>query len=658
MKRYANEPAANDCSTNESFAQVLDLAMSRRQALGVGLSAFVAGSFGLGVAQPASGAPADDVPGVHELFRFQGVPVSTDDTVHVPAGYVCQVLYPWGHPINNVGPKFDPKATNTAAEQAKQAGMGHDGMEWFPHPESPGPDRGLLCINHEYTDQGLLFPDGAWESITPARLEKSQAAHGVSVIEVVRKNGVWEVVDSKFARRITANTEVRISGPGAKLVGEKARGTLANCAAGKTPWGTYLTCEENYFSMFGTDDVEWEPNPAEVRYGMVKNGFWVEKDGKEVPVYFWWKGDPRFDLKETPTEPNRFGYVVEIDPTDPQSTPVKRTALGRFRHENAAVTLAADGRIVVYMGDDERNEYIYKFVSRDKYDPENRAANLNLLDAGTLYAARFDADLSGQWLKLVPKPNDANLADAAHVCVFTRFAADAIGATRMDRPEWLAVHPTTGEVYVTLTNNSLRGFTSDSAQVAAHQKPPADGPPVDRANPRQNNVYGHIVRWREAGGDAASLTFRWDVFLLAGDPQLDEQTPSVDIRGDAFGSPDGLWFDPRGILWIQTDVSTRSLGKGHYKYLGNNMMLAADPQRRTVRRFMTGPRGCEVTGVTMTPDRKTLFVNIQHPGEPSDEVSDGRQPCKVSTWPDGKADGRPRPATVAIYRTDGGDIGE
>jgi secreted PhoX family phosphatase len=337
---------------------------------------------------------------------------------------------------------------------------------------------------------------------------------------------------------------------------------------------------------------------------------------------------------------------VEIDPYDPGRRPVKHTALGRIKHEGAPVTLAKDNRAVVYMGDDERFEYIYKFVSKDVFQPHDRAANLRLLEEGTLWVARFAADGSGEWLELTHGKNGlaaAGFASQADVLINARAAADHVGATKMDRPEWIAIHPKTGEVYCTLTNNTMRG---------------RDGKPaVDAANPRVNNVYGHIVRWREQGGDAAATRFAWDVFALAGDPSQADAAKRGAIKGDAFGSPDGLWFDPRGVLWIQTDVSTSTLNKGDYANLGNNQMLAADPSTGDIRRFLTGPNGCEVTGVITTPDGRTMFVNIQHPGEAPSERSDPAKPTAISTWPDGPGAGRPRSATIVIRKRDGGIIG-
>lgn len=606
-------------------------------------------------------------------FHFKGVPISTEDTVMVPEGYVAEVVFGWGDPINGQGPAFLRGAANTAEEQALQAGMGHDGMQWFPWPgdDEARSDRGLLVMNHEYTDQGLLFPDGL-EPMTKEKVAKCQAAHGVSVVAMAFQDGSWKVVPSPWSRRITATTPMKLTGPAAgsrHLIsptdpdGDTALGTFNNCASGMTPWGTYLACEENFHNYFGTEAPDFAPTMEQRRYGLSAPGGQSEEEPKRS-LYQWWKHDERFDLAKHPGEAYRCGYVVEIDPTDPVATPRKHTALGRFKHENAAVTLSQDQRVVIYLGDDEKNEYIYKFVSKDRFDPSNRNGNLKLLENGTLHVARFLPGGRGEWIPLIQGGHgltqENGFAKQEDIAVHTRQAADRVGATMMDRPEWISVHPHSKEVYVTLTNNSLRGKPEPSVN-------PIDGsatagksqPPVDAANPRKNNVYGHILKWAEDGGDAAAAAFIWDRFLLAGDPGLDspETTEKVDIIGDPFGSPDGLTFDPRGILWIQTDVSTKTLNKKEYANLGNNMMLAADPVTKTVRRFLTGPKGCEITGLTFTPDLKTMFVNIQHPGEPSTDVSDHTQPTAVSRWPDMAAGDRPRPATVAISRKDGGLIG-
>ncbi|MBI3144076.1 MAG: PhoX family phosphatase, partial [Pseudogulbenkiania sp.] len=364
--------------------------------------------------------------------------------------------------------------------------------------------------------------------------------------------------------------------------------------------------------------------------------------------YNWAVEDFRFDLQLNPNEANRFGWVVEIDPFEPSSKPVKRTALGRFKHEGATVTIAPSGHAVVYMGDDQRFEYIYKFVSKNKYNAKNRKANMSLLDEGTLYVARFNADGSGAWLPLVAGQNglsaDQGFADQGEVVIKARIAADIVGATKMDRPEWIAANPRkAGEVYCTLTNNSDRG---------------KDGKPgPDAANPRADNKFGHIIRWLENGGDAAAAGFKWDIFALAGRPDAAKEQHKGAFKGDAFGSPDGLKFDHNGVLWVQTDVSTSTVNMKEYAGMGNNQMLAVVPETGEFRRFLTGPNGCEITGLAFTPDNKTLFVNIQHPGEPDSERSDPAKPKAISAWPDGDKGGRPRAATVVIRKLDGGVIG-
>ncbi len=584
---------------------------------------------------------------------FTAVPVSRADTLAVPPEYEAQVLYRWGDATGIAGaaaPAFKADASNSWQEQLLQSGMHHDGMEYFPLDKNPR--HGLLAINHEYTDDGLLHSDGmaTW---TAEKVRKSQAAHGVSIIEVVERGGVWRVMpNSRYARRITANTPMQFSGPAAghallqtaaDPAGTRPLGTLNNCAAGQTPWGTFLTCEENWNGYFSVQD---KPSPDEARYGLRAKGF----------GYRWHEFDARFDAVKHPNEPNRFGWVVEIDPQDPAQTPLKRTALGRFKHEGATTTLSRDGHAVVYMGDDERFEYVYKFVSRDKVKPGGLRANKDLLDHGTLYAGRFDTQGYGRWLPLVQGEKGLSAADGfasqAEVLIKCRQAADAVGATRMDRPEWVAVHPNTGEVFLTLTNNSARG---------------QDGRGADDANPRGDNIMGHIIRWREGpgqgtaralrDGDAGATEFRWMHFALAGDPNAGKAEYRGTIQGDMYGSPDGLQFDAGGMLWIQTDISTSAMHKGAYAAMGHNMMLCADPTTGETKRFLTGPAGCEVTGVTFTPDRRAVFVNVQHPGETSSERGDPARPKAVSHWPDGPSGGRPRSATVVIRRKDGGIVG-
>ncbi|MBP6563796.1 MAG: PhoX family phosphatase, partial [Neisseriaceae bacterium] len=443
----------------------------------------------------------------------------------------------------------------------------------------------------------------------------------------------------------TPTTPMTLSGPAkghplmrtaADKRGEKVLGTMQNCANGQTPWGTYLTCEENWSDIFVK--ASGEMTPLEKRYGI------ATKDSG----YRWSEVDERFDVLKNPNEPNRFGWVVEIDPFNPKSTPVKHTALGRIKHEGATMAVAPDGRVVVYMGDDQKFEYIYKFISTKTYQPTNGAANMRLLEEGTLYVAKFNEDGSGAWLPLIygqgPLTSANGFQDQGEVLINTRRAADLMGATKMDRPEWIAVDPTrAGSVYCTLTNNNDRG---------------KDGKPgTDAANPRANNLFGHIIHWQERQADVAQLAFTWDILALAGSPFAQKAEHQGNLVGDAFGSPDGLSFDHRGVLWVQTDVSSSTLNLKDYAGMGNNQMLAVVPETGEFKRFLTGPNGAEVTGIAFTPDNRTLFINIQHPGEPADGPSDHLQPKGLSSWPDGPSGGRPRSATVVIQKIDGGIIG-
>jgi len=573
---------------------------------------------------------------------FSAVAASSADAVLVPPGYVAEAIYAWGDPVGLAAgmPAFRPDAGNSAAEQALQAGMHHDGMHLFPL----APDRGLLAMNHEYTDDGLLHADGM-KTWSAEKVRKSQASHGVSVIEVARgADGRWlPVRPSRYARRITATTPMRLAGPAAghpllrtalDETGTRVLGTFNNCAHGVTPWGTYLTCEENFAGYFHGPA---EPDAHGRRWNLRARG----------AGYRWHEHDERFDATRHPNEINRHGWIVEIDPFDPDSTPVKRTALGRGAHEGALVMVAPDGRAVVYTGEDARFEYIYKFVSRDRVRAGGYAANAELLDHGTLYVARFDDGGRGEWLELGVGRNGldaaSGFANAGDVLIKSRQASDRVGGTRMDRPEWIAGDPRSGTMWCALTNNSSRGQPGF--------------PGVDAANPRANNTMGGVIRWTESAG-LAGTRFDWDHFILAGDPANERAEAKGTVKGDPFGAPDGIWLDPRGILWIQTDASSSVMGKGDYTRLGNNTMLAVDPRTGECRRFLTGPVGCEVTGMVMTPDLKTLFINIQHPGETPSERSDPEQPARFSTWPQSLTQGsRPRSATVAIRKLDGGVIG-
>lgn len=690
-----DDDGASNPSLNPSLDQVVEQAVAanpRRRALlkaGLGVSAL---PFFGGLA--ACGSDSDPVTFSEKMLGFEAVPMSTADTVVVPTGYVATPIVPWGEPINDRAPAWKADASNSAADQEQQVGDNHDGIFFFPFNlarTGPGEssDEGLLAINHEYLNPEYFYAPGNDPAdylapFTAEKARKGQAAHGVAIVHVRKQpDGSWiHVKSSTYNRRIHGNTPIDIQGPAAGLdamktaadpSGRRVLGTLNNCGSGITPWGTYLTCEENFNGYFGWNGEKTQ-TANEARYGIQKDGF----------GYRWHTVDPRFDVAVNPNEPNRFGWVVEIDPFAPNSTPVKRTALGRFKHEAAEVVIAPNGKVVVYMGCDERNEYIYKFVSAGTFDRTNptSAANRRLLEEGTLYVGKFEAGATvgdrmgtGRWMPLVFGQNgltpENGFTSQGDVMIRARQAADRVGATMMDRPEWIAANPKkAGDVYVALTNNNRRGSAPESSN-----KP--DGttaggsarPPVDEANPRPNNVWGQVLRWSEAGGDASALTFTWDIFVMAGQPSITgARAPSSNVNAsNLFNSPDGLQFDAFGRLWIQTDGNFSN--SGEYAGMGNNQMLVADPQTKEVRRFLVGPSGCEVTGVCWTPDRKTMFVNIQHPGElgshprapknPDGSIMGDNQisrtPTLFSQWP--IAGQRPRPATVVIRRIDGGPIG-
>lgn len=643
---------SND-SHNDCISALVDARVSRRQVLAGGMGLSVAGLVsGLAPAFANAAPHAHSSPPSPIRLGFESIPISTEDKVIVPDGYLAEVIYPWGDPtgIPNNMPEFKFDGSNTAVEQAAQAGMHHDGMRFFPLPMgSTGSKHGLLVINHEYPDPGLLTTDGN-KKMTEEKYKKSVASVGVSVIEIgKKKDGSWVVVrPSRFARRITADTPIALSGPAAghpllvtlnDPTGREVLGTIQNCANGWTPWGTYLTCEENFDSHFADFSQKSDHDFNKTRYGVPD----------EEKVYKWSEVDFRFERQINKNEINRFGWVVEIDPYDPKSKPKKRTAMGRVKHEGATPAVAKDNRVVFYMGDDQRFEYIYKFITKNSWNAKNRKANFDLLDEGTLYVAKFHEDGNGEWRELTHGKNgltaDRGFASQGELLIKTRLAADVVGATKMDRPEWIAVNPhRQGEVFCTLTNNSQRG---------------AEGKPgVDAANPRKNNLFGHIMHWVEADNDPAALAFKWDIFAMAGRPDAPlKEHQGSSYKGDAFGSPDGLYYAATGILWIQTDISTSILNQREYAGVGNNMMLATVPASGEIKRFLTGPNNCEITGISFTPDQKTLFVNIQHPGEPGSEVTDPANPTGISNWPDANPAGRPRSATVVVRKKDGGVIG-
>ena len=636
MAKDFSEMEDSNCSSNQSIHEVIET--SKRAFLKSGVVVSLAS-----VMAPLAGCAV--LSGPQKKLGFKPIPVGMGDKLVVPEGYTAMPLAPWGEPVGIAGrmPAFKMDGSNTAEDQAVQMGMHHDGLAFFP---LQGSTRGLLAINHEYTDDGLLHV-GGFNQMNPEKVRKAQNAHGLSVIEVEMKNGRWDMVrPSPYARRVTLSTPFRVAGPAAghplmrtsaDPQGVTVLGTLNNCASSKTPWGTYLSGEENFAFYFGAGD---KPTKDQQRWGAPKSGF-----------YAWDKHDPRFDLQKNPNELHRFGWVVELDPMDPNSTPVKRTALGRAAHEGAWVGVTKDGRAVVYSGEDARFEYIYKFVSRDKIKQAGNGltqaqANKDLLDHGVLHVARFDANGKGQWIPMVhgqgPLTAANGFADQGEVLIKSRQASDLLGATKMDRPEWLTIDPQSGWVYCTLTNNSQRGTPGK--------------PGVDAANPRANNVMGQIIRWKDEN-DFDGRTFEWNHLVLAGDPNNQRADAKGNINGDIYACPDGITFDKQGVLWIQTDAHATQMYKGELARIGNNQMLACDTATGETRRFLTGPTNCEVTGVAFTPDSTTMFVSIQHPGETPSDRSDPANPSQYSNWPDYARNGRPRSALVVIRKIDGGVVG-
>lgn len=609
---------------DNDFDAVVERALSRRGFLG-GVLAFgsVAALGSVTTALTPLSAEA-----AMERFGFKPVEANSLDTITVPEGYKWHVAAKWGDPLFADVPDFDDASRGTPESQSKAFGDNNDGMALFVDG-----DRSVLVVNNEYTNRSIIW--GNREEGKPAGaadIQKGMMAHGITVAEVKDTGGQWEIVkDSPVNRRITPQTDMAITGPArghdlmktaADPSGTVSKGTWNNCGNGRTPWGTYLACEENFNGYFSSSDENYERADALKRYGVnVKD--WG---------YGWAQIDDRFDISKNPNEPNRAGYVVEIDPYDPASTPRKLTALGRFKHENAEVVMNADGRVVVYMGDDERGEFLYKFVSDGVY-AEGGDTNA-LLEEGTLYAAVFSDNGSGKWVEL---SEEATGMSKAEICIHTRMAASKVGATTMDRPEWVAANPLKSEVYCALTNNKNRAVKPNAG---------GDATPVNGPNPRSANKYGQIVRWRPVNSDHTAADFTWDLFVLAGNPTVhdDAYGGSDNVNaGNMFNSPDGIFFDNKGLLWIQTDGNYSN--KEDFAGMGNNQMLVGDPVSGEIRRFLVGPSECEVTGVAFSADRKTLFVGIQHPGERG-----------TSHWPGG-GNTVPRSGVVAISREDGAVIG-
>lgn len=600
------EPSRKNAPQGEIEGQMMHEVLAhpsvkRRTILRGGLGAFAA-AFGSSTLLSACGDGSDSGDAANYAVSFKGVIATTGDQVIVPEGYTAEVLFSAGDAVVAGAVGFTGSKLDSAAME-KVSGGNHDGMHFYPIAGVDPNKGGLLAINHEAPDLNVLEPNGLPSGVNQSAYIAGADAEtrkrilstvGVSVIEIELVNGKWAVKkNSRFNKRYSGNTEFQVRGPAVGAVGSTVIGTLNNCASGMTPWGTYLTCEE-------TTDNYLDPSQ----------------------------------------NPKGYGWVVEIDPQG-VFPPVKRTALGRFDHENTAYMLDADNTLAIYMGDDSRPGCVYKFVPSGKYDPANRAANQHLLDAGKLYAAKFNADGTGRWVELTqgvnglvagaldkgditqfdagsePAPKVIDFNTQADVLVETKAAARVAGATLMDRPEWVSVGPDR-RVYCAFTNNSSRKQS-------------------DAANPRISNSHGHILRWTEDGNTAKATTFKWEVFLLAGDPRLTTANLKGNINGDTFSSPDGIDVDPQGRLWVQTDASTSSSTTNTF---GNNAMYSVDPVTKKSARFLVGPDGCEITGLTYTPDLKNFFINIQHP----------------TTWP-GTVSGKGLSSTIVVRRTDGKVVG-
>jgi uncharacterized protein len=618
-------------TSNETFASILQAYMSRRTLLKGAVTSLV-----LAYASPwlRSSAEAGSA-------GFTSLTHSMEDKLLVPSGYEYQVLIRWGDPVIPDTPRFDPQA-QTPAKQARQFGYNADFIGFLPLPYGThNSDHGLLVVNHEYTNPELMFAnwDGKLESKTREMVDIEIAAHGLAVIEIRRgATGAWSYgSNSPYNRRLTAESPMALSGPAAghrwlktsyDSTGTLVRGTLNNCAAGMTPWGTILTAEENFDICF-TDAIDSVADASvrsiHQRYGLRDR-------------YGWARYHDRFDVAKEPNEALRFGWVVEVDPYDPRSVPVKRTALGRTKHEAATVVIAQGGQAVVYSGDDGQFEYLYKFVSSGRYDQTNRAANMGLLDSGTLYVAKFRDDGTGEWLPLIfglgPLTPANGFDSQAEVLINTRRAADLLGATKMDRPEDVEANPKTGKVYAVMTNNTRRKLEQ-----------------VDKANPRPENKHGHIIELVEDGGEAAASTFHWELFIACGNPHNPDDNAFYQGHNDVswMSCPDNVAFDDTGRLWVATDGQPTSIEKNDAVYV----VEVEGPQRGMSKLFLSGVPGGEICGPAFTPDNRTFFVAIQHPGEAKGATFAN----PLSRFPDYAPDMPPRPSVVAIYRPDGGKVG-
>ncbi|SFP16847.1 hypothetical protein SAMN03159463_03741 [Mesorhizobium sp. NFR06] len=588
-------------------------------------------------------------------FKFDELEAGIDDKHHVAPGYDADVLLRWGDPLFADSPDFDP-LKQSAEAQARQFGHNNDYVGYIPIDGSA--EHGLLVVNHEYTNPHLMFPgivsivekDGKKKAevapLSKEQVDIEMAAHGGTIVEIRKDGGKWQVVrDGKLNRRIMSTTEMTLSGPvaghdrvktNADPSGTKVIGTLNNCAGGVTPWGTYVMAEENIHGYFSGELPEGHREAANYKRLGIPEG-----------AYEWGAHYDRFNLAKEPNESNRFGWIVEVDVSDPNSVPRKRTAMGRFKHEGAESIVAKDGRVVFYLGDDERFDYVYKFVTKGKFDPNDRAANMNLLDDGTLSVAKFAEDGSVEWMPIVfgqgPLTADNGFASQADVLIETRRAADLLGATKMDRPEDIQPNAGNGKVYVMLTNNTKR---------KAEQ--------VDAANPRADNAFGHIIEIVEDGGDFAATRGKWEVLLKCGDPSIAAVGATFSTATTAhgwFGMPDNCAVDSAGRLWVATD------GQGPKATGRTDGLWAVDTEgaaRATSKLFFRVPIGAEMCGPLFLPDDQTAFVAVQHPGDGGEDWEGFGRPSYYedpsTRWPDFKPDMPVRPSVVAITRQGGGKI--
>ncbi|MEI1690811.1 PhoX family phosphatase [Acinetobacter nosocomialis] len=721
---HEDQELDNNTSDNIHFRDVLDQYVSRRSLITKAASGAVALTLastltGCNDNNDDSGSNNGGTASVDpnkkpEKLTFTPVAKNLNDIVTVPEGYEANVIYALGDSLNPSFGDWDDNNIPSGPSFQFRSGDCHDGMHYFGLNTSTNrfddtvSAQGLLVMNHEYINQTFLHPKGPTK-VDGRRPEdeviRETNAHGVSVVHIKKDPATQKVEvvkNSIFNRRITGSTVMDFAGAaaGSNLLstrfspaGRQTRGTHNNCGNGYTPWGTYLTTEENfigYFARSTTDDALRTPEEiiALKRYGLKAGSSsrygWETAIGQveAQDLYDRWNADVKAAqaTQDYRNGPNTFGWMVEIDPFDNRQNPVKRTSLGRFAHEDSACRAIAGQPIAFYMGDDSRGEYIYKFVSTAVWDTKDinggYAAGDKYMNSGKLYVAKFNNDGSGQWIELAYGKNGLNESNTtypfksqADVVTFARLAADSVGATKMDRPEWATVNPINGEIYVTLTNNSNRGKDY----------------PTDAANPRnytdlyagtkeqKGNVNGHIIRFKETDDKTTAETFKWDIYLFGAEASM---ASNINLSGltdnNDFSSPDGMWFDPRGVLWIETD-------DGAYTDVTNCMMLAALPGQigdggaattsngqqtitgakvtdATLRRFLVGPKQCEITGIAMTPDYKAIFINVQHPGEDSPSYAKPE-----SNWPATQKDpsnktARPRSATVVITRKDGGVI--